>query len=83
MLGDVVEHQMHVHESPVARDLPQIIATTDDLVVINKPAGMPVSIHPPPHPSMATSSICYHSSYLLFFSFLLRFTLWPPIDTTL
>jgi len=50
MLGDVVEHQMHVHESPVARDLPQIIATTDDLVVINKPAGMPVSIHPPPTP---------------------------------
>jgi len=63
MLGDVVGHQMHVHESPVARDLPQIIATTDDLVVINKPAGMPVRT--PCNDSI--KSAC-HSSYLLFFS---------------
>ncbi|KAK6520492.1 hypothetical protein TWF506_000745 [Arthrobotrys conoides] len=42
--GDVVTHTLHRHEPPVTDKPVTIVCETDDMIVINKPAGMPV--HP-------------------------------------
>ncbi|CAH1233487.1 RPUSD2 [Branchiostoma lanceolatum] len=42
--NDFMQNTVHRHEPPVVADPVQIVEETDDLVVINKPASMPV--HP-------------------------------------
>lgn len=42
--GDVISHTLHRHEPPVTARPIGIVHEDDDLIVINKPAGMPV--HP-------------------------------------
>lgn len=42
--GDRVSHTMHRHEPPVTSEPIGVIHEDDDMIVINKPAGMPV--HP-------------------------------------
>lgn len=42
--GDVVQHCLHIHEPPITAELPQILSSTEQLIVVNKPAGMPVRI---------------------------------------
>ncbi|PNY25259.1 Pseudouridine synthase [Tolypocladium capitatum] len=42
--GDLVSHTMHRHEPPVTADPVGIIHEDDDMIVINKPSGVPV--HP-------------------------------------
>ncbi|KAF3086052.1 hypothetical protein TWF706_011775 [Orbilia oligospora] len=42
--GDIVTHTLHRHEPPVTDKPVTIVCETDDMIVINKPAGMPV--HP-------------------------------------
>ncbi|KAF2800216.1 pseudouridine synthase [Melanomma pulvis-pyrius CBS 109.77] len=42
--GDVISHTLHRHEPPVTATSIGIVHEDDDLIVINKPAGMPV--HP-------------------------------------
>ncbi|KAM0550799.1 hypothetical protein ACHAPJ_008662 [Fusarium lateritium] len=42
--GDLISHTLHRHEPPVTEDPVQIIHEDDDMIVINKPAGVPV--HP-------------------------------------
>ncbi|ERS97371.1 tRNA pseudouridine synthase 9 [Sporothrix schenckii 1099-18] len=42
--GERVSHTLHRHEPPVTADPVQIIHEDDDMLVINKPAGVPV--HP-------------------------------------
>lgn len=42
--GDLVSHKVHRHESPVTADDIGIIHEDDNMIVINKPAGIPV--HP-------------------------------------
>lgn len=42
--GDVVTHTLHRHEPPVTDKPVTVVCETDDMIVINKPAGMPV--HP-------------------------------------
>ena len=64
-MGDFLEHKMHVHEPPVSKELPSIIDTTEDLIVINKPAGMPVSFH----------FLSLFLAFFLFFSFFPSFFL--------
>ena len=44
--NDLIKHNLHRHEPPilVPEDPPiEIIAQTDDLLVVNKPASIPVS----------------------------------------
>lgn len=42
--GDLITHTAHKHEPPVTSADPQIVFANDDIVVVNKPSGMPV--HP-------------------------------------
>lgn len=42
--GDAIQHRSHKHEPPVTDDEIDIVHEDDDLVVIDKPSGMPV--HP-------------------------------------
>lgn len=42
--GDVISHTLHRHEPPVTAQPIGVIAETDELIVIDKPAGVPV--HP-------------------------------------
>ncbi|KAB5515268.1 pseudouridine synthase [Coniochaeta sp. 2T2.1] len=42
--GDLVSHTIHRHEPPVTAEPIQVIHEDDDMIVINKPAGVPV--HP-------------------------------------
>ncbi|KAI7648779.1 hypothetical protein KC318_g17724, partial [Hortaea werneckii] len=42
--GDVISHTLHRHEPPVTGQPIGIVHEDDDLIVINKPAGVPV--HP-------------------------------------
>ena len=42
--GDVVSHTLHRHEPPVSGQTIGIVHEDDDMIVINKPAGVPV--HP-------------------------------------
>jgi tRNA pseudouridine synthase 9 len=42
--GDVISHTMHRHEPPVTARPISIVHEDDDMIVINKPAGVPV--HP-------------------------------------
>lgn len=42
--GDVVSHTLHRHEPPVSAQPIGVIAETDEMIVIDKPAGIPV--HP-------------------------------------
>lgn len=42
--GDLISHTTHRHEPPVAADPIAVIHEDDDMVVINKPSGVPV--HP-------------------------------------
>ncbi|KAF3923415.1 hypothetical protein ABW21_db0206290 [Orbilia brochopaga] len=42
--GDIVTHTLHRHEPPVTDKPVTVVCETDDMIVINKPAGMPV--HP-------------------------------------
>ncbi|KAF1982477.1 DRAP deaminase, partial [Aulographum hederae CBS 113979] len=42
--GDVISHTLHRHEPPVTADPIGIVHEDEDLIVINKPAGVPV--HP-------------------------------------
>lgn len=42
--GDLVSHTMHRHEPPVTAEPIQILHEDEDMIVINKPAGVPV--HP-------------------------------------
>lgn len=42
--GDLVSHTIHRHEPPVTAEPVQILHEDDDMIVINKPAGVPV--HP-------------------------------------
>lgn len=42
--GDVISHTLHRHEPPVTAQAIGIISETDSLIVIDKPAGVPV--HP-------------------------------------
>ena len=42
--GDVVSHTLHRHEPPVTAETIGIVHEDDDMIVINKPAGVPV--HP-------------------------------------
>lgn len=42
--GDLISHTMHRHEPPVTSDPVGIIHEDDDMIVINKPSGVPV--HP-------------------------------------
>ncbi len=39
---DFVVHKVHVHEPPVPAVKVDVLLETDDLVVVNKPAGLPV-----------------------------------------
>ncbi|RKP08180.1 pseudouridine synthase, partial [Thamnocephalis sphaerospora] len=40
--SDMLAHRMHRHEPPVAADEIEIIARTDDMLAINKPASIPL-----------------------------------------
>lgn len=42
--GDVITHKLHRHEAPVTAEPIGIIHEDDDMIVINKPSGVPV--HP-------------------------------------
>ncbi|KAH7121344.1 pseudouridine synthase [Dactylonectria macrodidyma] len=42
--GDLISHTLHRHEPPVSADPVGVIHEDDDMIVINKPAGVPV--HP-------------------------------------
>lgn len=42
--GEVVSHTLHRHEPPVTAQPIRVIAETDEMIVIDKPAGVPV--HP-------------------------------------
>lgn len=42
--GDIISHTLHRHEPPVTAQAIGIVHEDDDLIVINKPAGVPV--HP-------------------------------------
>lgn len=42
--GDVISHTMHRHEPPVSAQPIRVVHESDDMIVINKPAGVPV--HP-------------------------------------
>ncbi|KAM0347446.1 hypothetical protein ACHAPU_004967 [Fusarium lateritium] len=42
--GDLISHTLHRHEPPVTEDPVQVIHEDEDMIVINKPAGVPV--HP-------------------------------------
>ena len=42
--GDVISHTLHRHEPPVSGQPIRIVHEDDDMIVINKPAGVPV--HP-------------------------------------
>ncbi|CAM1501170.1 Fc.00g103320.m01.CDS01 [Cosmosporella sp. VM-42] len=42
--GDLISHTLHRHEPPVSADPVEIIHEDEDMIVINKPAGVPV--HP-------------------------------------
>ncbi|KIW21211.1 hypothetical protein PV08_01791 [Exophiala spinifera] len=42
--GDVISHTLHRHEPPVTAQPVRVIHETDDMIVIDKPAGVPV--HP-------------------------------------
>ncbi|BFZ54476.1 DRAP deaminase [Savitreella phatthalungensis] len=42
--GDVLTHTSHRHEPAVTLQAPQIVHMDDDIIVVNKPAGIPV--HP-------------------------------------
>ncbi|KAI8718022.1 hypothetical protein NCS52_00879900 [Fusarium sp. LHS14.1] len=42
--GDLISHTLHRHEPPVTEDPLQVIHEDEDMIVINKPAGVPV--HP-------------------------------------
>ncbi|KAI1826062.1 pseudouridine synthase [Xylaria intraflava] len=42
--GDLVSHTIHRHEPPISADPIQIIHEDEDMIVINKPSGIPV--HP-------------------------------------
>ncbi|KAH7121942.1 pseudouridine synthase [Dactylonectria estremocensis] len=42
--GDLISHTLHRHEPPVAADPVGVIHEDEDMIVINKPAGVPV--HP-------------------------------------
>lgn len=42
--GDLISHTMHRHEPPVTSDPVDVIHEDDDIIVINKPSGVPV--HP-------------------------------------
>jgi tRNA pseudouridine synthase 9 len=42
--GDVISHTLHRHEPPVTAEPIRIVHEDDDMIVINKPAGVPV--HP-------------------------------------
>ncbi|KPM36000.1 hypothetical protein AK830_g10585 [Neonectria ditissima] len=42
--GDLISHTLHRHEPPVSADPIGVIHENDDMIVINKPAGVPV--HP-------------------------------------
>ena len=42
--GDIISHTMHRHEPPVTAEPISTVHEDDDLIVINKPAGVPV--HP-------------------------------------
>lgn len=42
--GDVVSHTLHRHEPPVTAQPIRVVSETDSLIVIDKPAGVPV--HP-------------------------------------
>lgn len=42
--GDIVSHTLHRHEPPVTAEPIRVVHEDDDLIVINKPAGIPV--HP-------------------------------------
>jgi len=42
--GDIISHTLHRHEPPVTEKSIGIVHEDDNLIVINKPSGMPV--HP-------------------------------------
>ncbi|KAK7728928.1 DRAP deaminase [Botryosphaeria dothidea] len=42
--GDIISHTMHRHEPPVTADPIGVVHEDEDIIVINKPAGVPV--HP-------------------------------------
>lgn len=42
--GDLISHTLHRHEPPVSADAVGVIHEDEDMIVINKPAGIPV--HP-------------------------------------
>ncbi|KAK8154355.1 pseudouridine synthase [Phyllosticta citrichinensis] len=42
--GDLMSHTTHRHEPPVTADPIDVVHETDDMIIINKPAGVPV--HP-------------------------------------
>ena len=42
--GDVISHTLHRHEPPVTAQPIRVVHETDDMIVIDKPAGVPV--HP-------------------------------------
>ncbi|KIW86054.1 hypothetical protein Z517_01448 [Fonsecaea pedrosoi CBS 271.37] len=42
--GDVISHTLHRHEPPVTAQPIRVISETDEMIVIDKPAGVPV--HP-------------------------------------
>ena len=42
--GDVISHTLHRHEPPVTAQPIRVLAESDDMIVIDKPAGVPV--HP-------------------------------------
>lgn len=42
--GDVISHTLHRHEPPVTAQPIRVISETEDMIVIDKPAGVPV--HP-------------------------------------
>lgn len=39
---DLLHHDMHIHEPAVTSEPVQIVHSSDELVVVNKPAGLPV-----------------------------------------
>lgn len=40
--GDVLEHRLHRHEPPVSAQPIKIVKQTDEYVVVDKPASLPV-----------------------------------------